>query len=197
MQPFSLPSTPFDPDKVRPLFSKEQIDEHHGKHHAKYVGNLNQLVKGTAFRKQTLEELCDKNTGKVFDNAAQHWNHSFFWNCISEHKERNVPHDFRHLEEDFVENGMKLFGSGWWWIAWHREDAEIRLYETPNARTLGQAKLDIYIPLLVADIWEHAYYVDYRSDRKQYLKTLWKQFNWDFATENLERAKKEDKKWTR
>ena len=91
---------------------------------------------------------------------------------------------------------MKIFGSGWWWIAWHREDAEIRLYETPNARTLGQATLDVYIPLLVADSWEHSWYIDYRSDKNRYLQCLWKQFNWEFAIENLKRAKGRDEKWT-
>ena len=198
MQPFSLPSLPFDKNKMEPLFSSNQIDTHHKEHHGKYVSNLNKLVKGTTYKDKTLEELCDKGKGKIFNNAAQHWNHSFFWLSIREqYKDMDVPKDFADLEEDFVENGLTIFGSGWWWIAWHREDEAIRLYDTANAETLGQAEMGTYIPLLVADVWEHAYYVDYLSDRKKYLQQLWKQFNWDFAKENLERAKEKDEKWTR
>ena len=134
MQPFSLPSLPFDKNKMEPLFSAKQIDTHHKEHHGKYVSNLNKLVKGTTYKGKTLEQLCDKGKGKIFNNAAQHWNHSFFWLSIREqYKDMSVPKDFEDLEEDFVENGLTIFGSGWWWIAWHLDDKEIRLYDTSNA----------------------------------------------------------------
>lgn len=193
---FKLPDLLFDPEKMKPLFQDtETFKQHHGKHHKKYVDNLNKLIKGTTYEDMSLEDICDKSHGKVYNNAAQHWNHSFYWQCLSEKKQDRTD-EFDALHRDFVKEGMNVFGSGWLWIAWRTDVEEIKFYSTKDAATIGHTSGSKYIPLLVADLWEHAYYIEYMSDREAYLEHLWTQFNWEFAEANLKKAKEEQKKWT-
>jgi superoxide dismutase, Fe-Mn family len=186
---FELPELPWAQDALAPLISKETISFHYGKHHAAYVANLNKLVKGTPFESMTLDEIVKKApVGPLFNNAAQNWNHTFYWTCLApqaggeptgalaEAIKKNFG-SFAKFKEQFTETAVKLFGSGWTWLV-RNPDGSLAVTATSNAATpLTEGKT----PLLVCDVWEHAYYIDYRNRRPEYVEAFWKLVNWKAA----------------
>lgn len=190
--PFEQPPLPFGMKDMAPFLSEEQLTYHYGKHHAAYFKNLNGLVEGKPEANMSLREVVIKSTGPIFNNAAQAWNHSFFWDCLSpqgggEPKgelAEAIKRDFGGLDKfqkAMSEAAVKLFGSGWTWLA-ANGDGKLEVLAMGNADTpLKQGKE----PLLTIDVWEHAYYVDYRNDRAKYVEAFWKAVNWDFAQKCL------------
>jgi len=183
-----LPALPFAQDALAPAISAETLDYHYGKHHNAYVTNLNNLVPGTEFENSSLEEIIMKASGGVFNNAAQVWNHTFYWNCLSPNG-GDAPSgalaaaidsafgSFENFKAEFTKAAATNFGAGWTWLV-KNADGSLAIASTSNAgtpMTNGQAAL------LTVDVWEHAYYVDYRNARPKYLEEIWKIFNWDFV----------------
>ncbi len=183
---FSLPKLPWPEDALAPLISKETISYHYGKHHAAYVKNLNMLVKGTPYASMSLEEIVKKApAGTLFNNAAQDWNHTFYWNCLApqaggeptgalaEAIEKSFG-SFAKFKDKFTETAVKLFGSGWAWLV-RNPDGSLAVLGPSNAgNPLTQGKT----PLLTCDVWEHAYYIDYRNRRPDYVTAFWKLVDW-------------------
>ena len=187
-----LPELPYAKTALAPHISAETLEYHYGKHHATYVANLNKLVAGTEFAEASLEDIVKKATGGVFNNAAQVWNHSFYWNCLSP-KGGGEPSgaladaiaknftSFAAFKEKLTNAAITQFGSGWAWLV-KNPDGSLAVEQTSNAATpLKDGKK----PLLTVDVWEHAYYIDYRNARPAYLEAFWKLVNWDFASGNL------------
>ena len=186
--PFQQPPLPFGMKDMKPFLSEEQLTYHYGKHHAAYFKNLNGLVEGKPEAGISLREVVVQSTGAVFNNAAQAWNHSFYWDCISpkgggEPKGElagAIQRDFGAFEafkKAMSEAAVKLFGSGWAWLA---ADAAGKLEIMP----LGNADAPLKhakAPVLTIDVWEHAYYIDFRNERPKYVEAFWKAANWDFA----------------
>jgi len=190
-----LPELPYQRDELAPTISGETIDYHYGKHHNAYVTNLNRLVEGTELRERSLEEIVAESDGVLFNNAAQVWNHTFYWNCLSPQGGgspeglllKALERDFGSYEafrEAFVKAATTLFGSGWTWLVLNGEKLEIT--QTANADLpLRHGR----IPLFTVDVWEHAYYVDYRNERPRYVNSLLEELaNWRFVEENLSKA---------
>ena len=187
-----LPELPFAQDALAPYISAETLEYHYGKHHQAYVNNLNQLVPGTKFEKLQLEDIVRSSEGKIFNNAAQVWNHSFYWNCLAP-KAAGKPAGalleriqqrfgtFEDFQKQFTDTAVGLFGSGWAWLV-QTPDGTLELRATGNAATPLTTKDK---PLLTCDVWEHAYYIDYRNARPKYLEAFWQIVNWDFAAGNL------------
>jgi Fe-Mn family superoxide dismutase len=189
-----LPALPFALDALAPHMSRETLEFHHGKHHQAYVTNLNNLIKGTEFESMGLEDIIRKApAGGVFNNAAQVWNHSFFWNCLSPEGggepsgELRAKIDakwgsFAAFKEAFHKSAVGNFGSGWTWLV-RKADGSVDIVNTSNAATpLSSGDK----PLLTVDVWEHAYYVDYRNRRPDFVTTfLDKLANWKFAQSQL------------
>jgi len=189
---FELPQLPYSRDALAPHISSETLDFHDGKHHAAYVTNLNNLVKGTEFEKSTLEEIICKAQGGIFNNAAQVWNHTFYWNSLSpngggaptgavEQAITKAFGSFASFKEEFTKQATTLFGSGWCWLV-RNPDGKLAIEQSSNAGnplTAGKK------PLLTCDVWEHAYYVDYRNARPKYVEAFWNLVNWDFLAKNL------------
>lgn len=189
---FELPPLPFAKDALAPFISVETIDFHYGKHHQAYVTNLNNLIVGTPHANQKLEEIIKSATGSIFNNAAQIWNHTFYWNClqskdgakISESLTANLERSFGSLDkfkEVFTKSALGLFGSGWTWLVKDKNGA-LLIVNTNNA---GNPMTENQIPLLTCDVWEHAYYIDYRNARAKYLEAFWNIVNWDFVSQNF------------
>jgi len=187
-----LPALPFAQDALAPVISAETLDYHYGKHHNAYVTNLNNLVPGTEFENSTLEEIIMKASGGVFNNAAQVWNHSFYWNCLSPNGGGAPSGDlgaaidatfgsFEAFRAAFTKAAATNFGSGWTWLV-KNADGSLAITSTSNA---GNPLTSGLTALLTVDVWEHAYYVDYRNARPKYLDEIWKLFNWDFVAENF------------
>lgn len=191
---FTLPEPLFDPNGFGDFLSKETFEYHHGKHHAGYVKKLNAAIEGTELAELTLEEVIEKSRGTnagVFNNAAQHFNHSFFWNCLSP-ETKPIPKNLAdQLAKDFdsVENFLvifsnaasALFGSGWVWLV-KRSDGKLDVRKASNSETpVGRGDT----PLLTLDVWEHAYYIDHRNSRPDFIKLFWDHVNWDFVAEQL------------
>ena len=187
-----LPELPYAKTALAPHISAETLEYHYGKHHATYVANLNKLIAGTEFAQSSLEDIVKKASGGVFNNAAQVWNHSFYWNCLSP-KGGGEPtgaladaivKNFTSLatfKEKLTNAAVTQFGSGWAWLV-KNPDGSLAVEQTSNAATpLKDGKK----PLLTVDVWEHAYYIDYRNARPAYLEAFWKLANWDFAAANL------------
>jgi Fe-Mn family superoxide dismutase len=187
-----LPALPYDRTALEPHISGETIDFHYGKHHQAYVTNLNNMIAGTEFAEMPLEDIIRKSQGGMFNNAAQVWNHTFYWNCLSPDGGgeptgkladaiNSAFGDFARFKEQFSDTAVKTFGSGWGWLV-QRADGSLALASTPNAATplTGEDT-----PLLTCDVWEHAYYIDYRNARAKYVEAFWNLVNWDFATKNL------------
>jgi Fe-Mn family superoxide dismutase len=186
-----LPPLPYAKDALEPVISAETIDYHYGKHHQAYVTNLNKLVPGTEFENASLEEIVMKSSGGMFNNAAQVWNHTFYWNGLSPDgggEPGGALGDaideafgsFDAFREAFVKSAVGNFGSGWTWLV-KNADGSVGIVNTSNAATpLRDGKT----PLLTIDVWEHAYYIDYRNARPQYLGEIWKLVNWDFVAAN-------------
>ena len=189
---FELPALPYDKDALAPHISAETLEFHHGKHHQTYVTNLNNLIPGTEFEGLSLEEIIMKSSGGIFNNAAQIWNHTFYWNSLAP-KAGGEPTgaladainatfgSFAKFKEEFTKCAVTTFGSGWAWLV-QNADGSLALVSTSNAGcplTAGQK------PLLTCDVWEHAYYIDYRNARPDYLEAFWALVNWDFAVKNF------------
>lgn len=191
--PFSLPVLPYELDALAPHISKETLEYHYGKHHNTYVVNLNKLVEGTEFAQASLEHVVKNSTGGIFNNAAQVWNHTFYWHCLSP-KGGNEPTgellsaieksfgSFAAFKEAFTQTAVTTFGAGWAWLV-KNADGSLSLESTSNAQT--PLTNENITPLLTCDVWEHAYYIDYRNARPNYLAAFWKLVNWDFVSNNL------------
>jgi superoxide dismutase, Fe-Mn family len=185
-----LPPLPYAREALEPYMSRETLDYHYGKHHKAYVDKVNALVAGTPQQGATLNELVMKASGALFDNAAQAWNHAFFWRCLSPRRQspgKELEGTLRSfggletLQTEFSKAATAVFGSGWAWLV--RDGAgAVRIVTTRNADTPLREGLT---PLLTCDMWEHAYYLDHRNDRGAYLKSFWQLVNWDFVATNL------------
>ena len=187
-----LPELPYAKTALAPHISAETLEYHYGKHHATYVANLNKLIVGTEFAESSLEDIVKKASGGLFNNAAQVWNHTFYWNCLSP-KGGGEPTgaladaivknftSFATFKEKLTAAAITQFGSGWAWLV-KSTDGSLAIEQTSNA---GTPLKDGKKPLLTVDVWEHAYYVDYRNARPAYLEAFWKLVNWDFASQNL------------
>ncbi|MEQ1546738.1 superoxide dismutase [Fe] [Methyloglobulus sp.] len=189
---FELPPLPYSKNKLVPHISEETLDYHYGKHHQTYVTNLNNLVPGTEFEGLTLEEIVMKSSGGIFNNAAQVWNHTFYWNSLSPNgggEPTGALADainaefgsFAGFKEAFTKCAVTTFGSGWAWLVKNPE-GKLALVSTSNA---GCPLTDGHKPLLTCDVWEHAYYIDYRNARPAYLEAFWALVNWEFASANF------------
>jgi Fe-Mn family superoxide dismutase len=188
----TLPSLSYEMNALEPHISKETLEFHYGKHHQTYVTNLNNLIKDTEFAEMSLEDIINKSSGGIFNNAAQIWNHSFYWNCLSPNgggEPTGALADainskfgsFEKFKEEFSKTAITTFGSGWGWLV-KEADGSIALASTSNAATpmtSGQTAL------LTCDVWEHAYYIDYRNARPKYLEAFWNLVNWDFVAKNF------------
>jgi len=183
-----LPPLPYAKDALAPNISAETLEFHHGKHHQTYVTNTNNLIKGTELEGAALEEIVRKSSGGLFNNSAQVFNHNFYWNSLSP-KGGGEPSGkladaikrsfggFAQFKEEFNKIAVGTFGSGWAWLV-QRPDGSLGIVSTSNAATpiTGQDR-----PLLTCDVWEHAYYIDYRNARAKYVEAYWNVANWDFA----------------
>jgi Fe-Mn family superoxide dismutase len=188
--PFQLPILPYNHGDLAPAISKETILFHYGRHHKGYVNKTNELLKGTPIKDANLEAIVRNSTGELFNNAAQAWNHTFYWQCLSPNPKdykpssalkRALESSFGSLEEfleQFNDHAQKNFGSGWTWLV-REPEGKLSILDTKNADTPITENCD---PLLVADVWEHAYYIDYRNERKKHLEALSRVLNWKFAS---------------
>jgi len=187
----TLMKLPFDEGALEPVISKETLQYHHGKHHAGYVNKLNTLIKGTTFEEMSLEEIITQATGGIFNNASQVYNHDFYFkgmrsqpSACSEILTQWIERDFgslKQFKETFLQTAVNLFGAGWVWLSLNKENRLI-IEERSNA---DNPLLYGHIPLLTCDVWEHAYYIDYRNARADYLEKWWSLINWDFVSQNL------------
>ncbi len=187
-----LPALPFAREALEPHISGETIDFHYGKHHKTYVDNLNKMIAGTELDSLTLEEIVRKAEGAMFNNAAQVWNHTFYWNCLSPEGggkpsgalAKAIDEAFGSYDafvEQFTKTAIGTFGSGWAWLV-QRSDGTLAIISTSNAATplTGEDKA-----LMTCDVWEHAYYIDYRNARPKYLEAFWKLVNWEFVAAQM------------
>ena len=189
---FELPPLPYEMDALSPQISRETLEYHYGKHHQSYVTNLNKLVVGTEFENASLEEIIVKASGGIFNNAAQIWNHTFYWNGMRAPSD-SVPTgaiaaaineefgSFDAFKEAFNKTAITTFGSGWAWLV-KTAEGKLALQSTSNA---GNPLTDGNKPLLTCDVWEHAYYIDYRNARPKYVDSFWALVNWDFVNEQF------------
>ena len=190
---FELPALPYEQNALEPHISAETLEYHYGKHHATYVTKLNGLVEGTDMENKSLEEIIKSSDGGVFNNAAQVWNHTFYWNCLSPNG-GGAPSgaiadaindkwgSFEKFQEEFNASAAGNFGSGWTWLV-KKSDGSVDIMNTDDADT--PVAHDGVTPLLTVDVWEHAYYIDYRNSRPNYLEAFWKLLNWDFVNKNF------------
>ncbi len=190
--PFSLPPLPYAQDALAPHISAETIQYHYGKHHQAYVNKLNDLVKGTEFENMTaLEDIIKKASGGIFNNAAQTWNHNFYWQCLTPQTnvlpkplENAITRTYGSIEKfktAFVEKAIGNFGSGWTWLVKNTNGS----LEIVNSSNANNPLTDNKKSLLVCDVWEHAYYIDYRNVRTNYLDNFWQIINWNFVNTNF------------
>ena len=188
----TLPPLPYAMDALQPLISKETLEFHYGKHHQAYATNLNNLIKGTEFENSSLEEIVKKSSAGIFNNAAQVWNHSFYWNCLKPNG-GGAPTgalaaaidakwgSFDNFKAEFTKSCVGNFGSSWTWLV-KKPDGTVDIVNTSNAATplTGADK-----PLMTCDLWEHAYYIDYRNLRAKYVEIFFSLVNWDFVAGNF------------
>lgn len=193
--PFQIPALPYNLDALEPHVSKETLSFHYGKHHRAYVDKMNKLLESSPLgRDASLEDIVRESSGALFNNSAQAWNHTFFWHCMSPHTgdhrisrtlEKAIGHSFGTLNDffnEFSHNAVENFGSGWTWLV-KDENGDLSILNTSNAETPISGEL---VPLLVVDVWEHAYYIDYRNARKKYLESFQKIMHWKFASERYD-----------
>lgn len=191
MSTFSLKTLPYTLNALNPYISEETINFHYGKHHQTYVDNLNKLIIDTEFANKTLEEIILSSSGGIFNNSAQVWNHDFYWNCltpkfdqeISISLQQAINNEFGSIDgfkEQFTKTALTLFGSGWVWLV---KDANNKLTIVTTSNAGNPLTLNL-TPILVCDVWEHAYYIDYRNARAKYLDNFWHIVNWDFVSNN-------------
>ena len=188
----TLPALPYAMDALAPTISAETLEFHYGKHHKAYVDNLNNLIKGTEFENASLEEIVKKSSGGIFNNAAQVWNHTFYWNSMKPNG-GGAPTgaladainakwgSFDAFKEAFSKCAVTTFGSGWAWLV-KTPSGELDLVSTSNAATPLSTDNKA---LLTCDVWEHAYYIDYRNARPKYVESFWNLVNWDFVAANF------------
>jgi superoxide dismutase, Fe-Mn family len=187
----TLPDLPYSMDALEPHISRETLEYHYGKHHNAYVTNLNGMIEGTDLAGASLEDIVRRSSGGMFNNAAQVWNHTFYWHCLSPNGGGSPDGDlgaaidkafgsFDAFKTEFSDKAVKLFGSGWAWLV-KRPDGSLAISQTSNAETplTGQDE-----PLLTCDVWEHAYYIDYRNARPKYVEAFWNLVNWEFVSAN-------------
>lgn len=191
----TLPPLPYEMDALAPYISKETLEYHYGKHHQAYVNNLNNLIVNTEFATLSLEEIIQKSSGPIFNNAAQVWNHTFYWHCMTPHS-IGMPKgtlleaitqtfgSFDKFKEAFSTLAVATFGSGWAWLVKDKE-GKLALKSTSNA---GTPMTEGHTALLTCDVWEHAYYIDYRNLRPKYVEQFWQIVNWDFVAKNFDHA---------
>ncbi|WP_041522851.1 superoxide dismutase [Fe] [Gilvimarinus agarilyticus] len=190
---FELPELPYAKDALAPHISEETLDFHYGKHHKTYVDKLNAAVPGTEFEGKSLEEVVKTSSGGVFNNAAQIWNHTFYWHCLSPNGGGAATGDvagaidaafgsFDKFKEEFTAQAVGNFGSGWTWLV-KKADGSVAIVNTSNAET--PLTDDSVTPLLTVDVWEHAYYIDYRNARPKYMDAFWALVNWEFVNANF------------
>lgn len=183
--PFELPPLPYAKNALEPFISSQTIDFHYGKHHLAYVNNLNKLVPGTPFESKSLEEIIMSATGGIFNNGAQVWNHTFYWNCLKSNGggaptgklADAISRDFGSFEafkEQFSNAAASLFGSGWAWLS-KDNDGKLVITQESNA---GNPLRSGLTPLLTCDVWEHAYYLDKQNRRPDYIADFWKMVDW-------------------
>lgn len=189
---FTLPQLPYAKNALAPHISEETLDYHYGKHHQAYVNNLNKLIVDTEFANMNLEEIIKKSKGGIFNNAAQVWNHTFYWHCMDP-KGGGEPTgkladeinstfgSFEKFKEQFTQTAIATFGSGWAWLA-QESEGQLKIISTSNAQTPMTENLQA---LMTCDVWEHAYYIDYRNARPEYLSAFWNVVNWDFIADNM------------
>ena len=189
---FELPALPYAKDALAPHMSQETLEYHHGKHHQTYVTKLNELIAGTEFEGKSLEDIIKSSKGPVFNNSAQVWNHTFFWNCLSPNGGgeptgaiaeaiNKAFGSFEAFKQKFNDSAVGNFGSGWTWLV-KNADGSLEVYNTSNADTPMTAGKTA---LLTVDVWEHAYYIDYRNSRPNFLNGFWSLVNWEFVNQNL------------
>ncbi|MBS0358833.1 MAG: superoxide dismutase [Fe] [Proteobacteria bacterium] len=190
---YTLPKLPYELNALEPTISKETLEYHYGKHHQTYVDNLNRLLENHEMNGLSLEELIKKSSGGIFNNAAQIWNHTFYWNCLSPNGggeptgalaaaiEKTFG-SFADFKQQFSQTSINTFGSGWGWLV-KDKTGQLKICSTSNA---GNPMTEDNKPLLTCDVWEHAYYIDYRNARAKYVDTFWKIVNWDFVSKNFE-----------
>lgn len=189
---FELPKLPYELNALEPYISSETIEYHYGKHHQAYVNNLNNLVASTELENKTLEEIILISEGAIFNNAAQVWNHSFYWECLAPASQKEPTGelleaiikkfgDFKEFQSQFTKVAISTFGSGWAWLV-KNAHGELEIVSTSNAETpLTKSQT----ALLTCDVWEHAYYIDYRNARPKYIDSFWNLVNWDFVAANF------------
>ncbi|MGR2740408.1 superoxide dismutase [Billgrantia sp. Q4P2] len=189
---FELPALPYEKNALEPHISAETLEYHYGKHHQAYVTKLNELIEGTDNADKSLEEIIKSSSGGLFNQAAQVWNHTFYWHCLAPNgggeptgalaEAINAKFgSFAKFKEAFNANAVANFGAGWTWLI-KTEKGDVDIVNTSNADTPiahGQT------PLLTIDVWEHAYYIDYRNARPKYLENVWSVLNWDFVAQNF------------
>ncbi len=189
---FELPPLPYAKSALAPHISEETLEYHYGKHHQAYVTNLNNLIPNTEFEGKSLEEIIKKSSGGVFNNAAQIWNHTFYWHCLAPNGGNEPTGEladainkyfgsFAQFKETFSKTAVSTFGSGWAWLV-KKADGSLEITSTSNA---GTPMTDNKTALLTCDVWEHAYYIDYRNARPKYVEAFWNLVNWDFVNQNL------------
>ncbi|MGD0466383.1 MAG: superoxide dismutase [Gammaproteobacteria bacterium] len=193
-----LPALPYSLNALEPHISRETLEYHYGKHHKTYVDNLNKLIPGTEFVNQTLEQIIKKSSGSIFNNAAQIFNHTFYWNCLTPNP-TNTPTNpkpkgiflptleasfgsLQKFKDQFSQVAFTTFGSGWAWLVKHDSGHKLEIISTSNAQTPITNNMH---PLLTCDVWEHAYYIDYRNARAKYIEAFWNIINWDFVEKNF------------
>ncbi|PAF50108.1 superoxide dismutase [Helicobacter sp. 13S00401-1] len=206
---FKLRNLPNPVDAFKDFYSEEAFAYHHGKHHQAYVTNLNNLIKGTEFENAKLYDIIEKSSGGLFNNAAQIYNHDFFWDCfaplegsknkggcfgcMSSELKKAIESKFGSIEkfkEEFIKAASTLFGSGWTWLVYNLESKSLEIVQTSNAQTpIKEHK----VPLLVVDVWEHSYYIDYKNLRPTYLEKFFNHINWAFVSQAYEWALKNGK----
>ena len=190
---YELPPLPYEKDALAPHISPETLEYHYGKHHKSYVDNLNRLLENEAT--MPLEALIKTAQGGIFNNAAQIWNHTFYWHCLSPsgggeptgalaEAIRETFGDFNNFKEQFTKTALTTFGSGWAWLT-KTPEGELSIVSSSNA---DNPLVQNHTPLLTCDVWEHAYYIDYRNVRPDYVNAFWALVNWDFVNDNLNRS---------
>ncbi|TEW54965.1 superoxide dismutase [Fe] [Psychromonas sp. RZ22] len=190
---FELPALPYAKDALEPHISAETLDFHHGKHHATYVAKLNGLVEGTELADKSLEEIIKTSEGGVFNNAAQIWNHTFYWNCLAPNAGGEPTGElaaaidakfgsFAEFQAQLNDKAVNNFGSSWTWLV-KKADGSLEIVNTSNAGC--PLTEEGTTPLLTVDLWEHAYYIDYRNVRPNYLNGFWALVNWEFVAKNF------------
>ncbi len=192
---FELPALPYAKNALAPHISEETLEYHYGKHHKTYVDKLNAAIEGTEHEGKSLEDIIKTSSGGLFNNSAQVWNHTFYWNCLSPNGGgeptgkiadaiKKAFGSFDKFKEEFTNSAIGNFASGWTWLV-KKSDGSVAIVNTDDAETTLTD--ESVTTLLTVDVWEHAYYIDYRNARPKYLEAFWALVNWDFANENFDK----------